>query len=359
MVRRSGWFAAWVVLGGMVVADAAEPLPAPLGYVCGRANVAVDVDGRLDDPAWKAAPWTTDFVDIEGAKQPLPRHRTRAKLVWDDEYLYIAAELTEPDVWGTLTDHDAVIFQDNDFEVFLDPDGDNHKYFELEINALGTEWDLFLPKPYRDNGKADNGWEIPGLKKAIHVNGTLNNPGDIDQGWTVELAIPWASLAKDAGMPTPPRNGDQWRLNFSRVEWDTAVEGGKTVKIPKTPEHNWVWSPQGVIDMHQPERWGYLQFATEAPGTATYRVDPTGPLRDRLMTVYHAERAFTKTGKRWAGSLAELGLDPADLAISGGSIPAIRFIPGGYEAFITLDPTDGHPARTWAVDQDSRVTSRP
>ena len=64
---------------------------------------------------------------------------------------------------------DAVIYHDNDFEVFIDPDGDNHLYYELEINALGTEWDLLLVKPYRDGGPAVNAWDIQGLRTAVHV----------------------------------------------------------------------------------------------------------------------------------------------------------------------------------------------
>ena len=71
-------------------------------------------------------------------------------MLWDDTYLYVGALLEEPHVWATLTQHDSVIFHDNDFEVFIDPDGDNHEYCEIEINALNTEWDLFLNKPYRD-----------------------------------------------------------------------------------------------------------------------------------------------------------------------------------------------------------------
>ena len=59
-------------------------------------------------------------------------------MLWDDDYFYIGAELREPHVWGTLTAHDSVIFHDNDFEVFIDPNGDNHEYYEFEINALGT-----------------------------------------------------------------------------------------------------------------------------------------------------------------------------------------------------------------------------
>ena len=84
---------------------------------------------------------------ISGRDRPVPRFRTRAKLLWDDEALYIAAQLEEPDVWATLTKRDTTIFRDNAFEVFIDPDGDTHHYYELEVNALGTVWDLLLVKP--------------------------------------------------------------------------------------------------------------------------------------------------------------------------------------------------------------------
>ncbi len=56
--------------------------------------------------------------------------------------------LGEPAIWGKLTKRDAIIYKDNDFEVFIDPDGDGLNYYELEINALGTIMDLFLKKPY-------------------------------------------------------------------------------------------------------------------------------------------------------------------------------------------------------------------
>src|SRR5262249_15000970 len=93
--------------------------------------------------------------------RPSPRG---ARCSGDDEFFYVGAELEEPHVWATLTQHDAVIFHDNDFEVFIDPNGDNHEYYEFEINAFNTGWDLLLPRPYKDGGKAVNSWEIPGLK---------------------------------------------------------------------------------------------------------------------------------------------------------------------------------------------------
>jgi hypothetical protein len=181
-------------------------------------------------------------------------------MLWDEQFFYVAAELEEPHVWATLTEHDSVIFRDNDFEVFLNPSGDGLNYFEFEINALNTGWDLFLPKPYREGGKADNSWAIPGLKTAVKIDGTLNNPADRDRGWTIEIAFPWAAFASRTAV-TRPKPGDEWRVNFSRVEWQTVVRDGRYVKVAGTKEDNWVWSPQGEVNMHIPSKWGYVLFS--------------------------------------------------------------------------------------------------
>lgn len=280
--------------------------PHPKGYVCYQGTPVLS--GRMDDPTWANAPWTDEFVDIEGDVRPAPTWETKVKMLWDEEYFYVGAKLTEPHVWATLTEHDSVIFRDNDFEVFIDPDADNHQYYEYEINALGTDWDLRLVKPYRDGGPALNEWEIPGLKKAVHVQGTINNPGDEDEWWGVELAFPWKVLGVFSKVLAPPRPGDQWRVNFSRVEWDTEIVEGKYVKVPNKAEHNWVWSPQYAIDMHRPELWGYVQFSHMPPGTDEFHLDSDWETRCRLMDVYWAQRSFKEKSGRWGSSLAEVGV---------------------------------------------------
>jgi len=329
---------------------------APRTYVAPRLSQAVTVDGRLDDDGWKGAAWTTAFVDIEGERKAAPRFQTRAKMAWDDQAFYIAAELEEPDVWGTLTERDAVIFRDNDFEVFIDPDGDTHAYYELEVNALATPWDLLLIKPYRDGGPAINAWDIAGLRVGIDVQGSLNKPDDRDRGWSVELALPWTSL-KEAAVPhRPPSPGDRWRVNFSRVEWQTDVVGGRTVKRTRPgsseplPEDNWVWSPQGVVDMHVPERWGYVQFgaAASALDAAPAMVDVNERLKWALRQLYYRQRDYHRTRQRYATTLEEL--DAAGPRAPGVTIQAtLRTTDSLYEITAPGDGVVGH------IDQDGRV----
>lgn len=355
-----------------------RPWP-PASYVCYRAPGPIAIDGRLDDAAWAAAEWTASFVDIEGDRKPRPRWKTRVKLLWDDEALYIAAELEEPNVWATLTERDSVIFHDNDFEVFLDPDGDTHRYGELELNAFGTEWDLFLERPYRDGVTARDDWDIAGLRTAVHVDGTLNDPRDLDRGWTVELALPWRGLGETrAGTTTPPAPGERWRVNFSRVQWrvDYPSAAGATgfryereldpATGRRRPEDNWVWSPQGAIDMHAPEMWGFVQFSpleAGAAGTAraareAFRVDPADDAAFALRQVYYAQRAYRARYGELAPDLAALGLSAPPASIAGWERlpppPRMTVQAGSFEAVLVLD--DGRSLR---IDDKGRLVVAP
>jgi transglutaminase-like putative cysteine protease/predicted esterase len=350
---------AWTTVGRCDTSEAdqwrqkMEPI-VPRGYLCRHTATPIVVDGKLDDAAWADAPWTADFVDIQGESKPKPRFRTRAKMLWDDDYLYIAAELQEPHVWATLTQHDSVIFQDPDFEVFINPKGDTHSYYEFEMNALNTGWDLMLDKPYQDHGWANNAWDIPGLKTAVHVNGTLNQSSDTDQGWTVEIAFPWKVLAEHARHPGPPAEGEQWRIDFSRVEWQITTNGGVYRKVPDTPEDNWIWSPPGVVDMHRPEMWGLLQFTRQPAGQPV----PVAPIpgkgaRDLALEIYYAQRDFWKAHQRWATNLAQLAWNSGGLP-PGLETPVLEPTSDGYVCSAAFN--DGERRRFWRIRQDRLLT---
>jgi hypothetical protein len=366
---RRGGLALAVLL--IAVAGRAQVLPripvpepktafAPFEYVCRRAAAPLAIDGRLNEPSWQEAEWTEVFGDIEGPAKPAPRFRTRAQMLWDDRYLYIGAYLEEPHVWATLTARDSIIFQDNDFEVFVDPDGDTHAYYELEMNALNTVWDLLLVKPYRDGGPAVHAWDIQGLKTGVRVLGTLNDPSDQDKAWTVEIALPFAVLRECIpGKPERPAAGDQWRVTFSRVEYRVNVESGAYAKVKDAgtgqplPEDNWTWAPQGVINIHYPEMWGYVQFSARLPGAGRDKFErrPEEKVKWALREIYYAERALFAAKAVFAADLAALGLKGDGLRIKGWSWPPVlRATPSQFEAVYA-----SRNGESWHIRQDGLV----
>lgn len=263
-------------------------------YVCHRAPGPISIDGKLDEEAWRLAPRSHRFVDIISGGPGL--YDTRAAALWDDEALYVGFWVEEPWVQAELTERDSLIFLENDVEVFIDG-GDC--YYEFEINALGTiyevffiwrdaytrggrfdvpEFDLIERGAYSFGGNHDRdgrhfwrgshprgvrwaftGWDLPGLRAAVHVDGTLNDRTTPQRGWTVELAFPWAGMAWLAdGRALPPRDGDEWRIFFGRYE---KLELGGAVT-----HAGWAWTPIGSGDNHAPERFTPVRFSTATPG---------------------------------------------------------------------------------------------
>lgn len=232
-------------------------LTLPEGYVCYRTAGKLKIDGKLTEADWQKTQPTQSFVDISGEGFAKPCYDTSAKMLWDDEYLYVGATLQEDDIKAKLSQRDTIIYYDNDFEVFLDPDGDGQNYFEIENNAKGVIFDLMLDKPYRSGGNFMVQWDCPGLKLAVHREGTLNKSKDKDKQWSVEMAIPHKALT--VNFSNPAVAGNYWRINFSRVQW----------LKPGQREENWVWMPTGKIDMHMPDRWGFLYLSDKTVGQGT------------------------------------------------------------------------------------------
>ena len=217
-------------------------------YECHCAPGLIKIDGVLDEAAWQAAPESQPFKDIRGADWPeQPTMETTFKMLYDENNLYIGGIIRETNITGSLTEHDCIIYHDNDFEVFIDPYGEGQFYYELEFNALGTVMDLLMTKPYREDGNFLMNWDCTGLQIKTSYDGTLNDSSDTDKAWYIEIAIPLISLDRRSKKLSEQK---VWRMNFSRVEW--LKKGG--------PEENWVWSPTGIVDIHLPDKWGYVDF---------------------------------------------------------------------------------------------------
>lgn len=251
-------------------------------YTALRTSGEVRIDGRLVEATWQGAPASPRFVDMISGLPTI--HDTHAKVLWDEEHLYVAFQVAEPSVQAKYTRHNDPIYYDNDVELFVaGPDA----YYEFELNARNTAYEVFfiwedayesqgfeaLPEFARSRLKPFNGvgfrhhprgrrlgqfeWTFPGRQSAVQIDGTLNDSRDIDRGWTVELAFPWTgfrSLATD-GRSLPPRHGDVWRMDFSRFNTYKAP--------PPSPDSGgWVWTRHGVWDSHIPECFVFVEFST-------------------------------------------------------------------------------------------------
>jgi hypothetical protein len=330
----------------------------PQSCVCARAVRPVQIDGELDEDVWSKVSWSENFGDIEGPSRPRPRYRTMIKLLWDDAYFYVGGYLEEPNLWASMTERDSIIYQDNDFEIYIDPDGDTHNYYEIDINALNTVRDVFLVAPYRDGGPAIEALDVRGLKTAVKVSGTLNDPADKDRGWFVEAAIPWEVLKEAAFPKSAPKPGDQWRMNFSRVEYRLSVEEGKYVKAKDAAgkalaEDNWTWTPIGVINIHYPEMWGYVQFSGKIAGLGRDRFEdrPAEKAKWALRKIYYAEWALRSEKGVFSGDSKILDLREKDLRIRGyGYPPLIQTTADLFEASYKEEG-----AENWHIREDGTV----
>ena len=248
-------------------------------------------DGRAASPAWANAVRTPRFVDmLTGHAAPLD---TTAAILWDDAALYIAFWAAEPHLAATMTERDALLFFENDLEIFIDG-GDS--YYELEFNPLGTiyevfyiwrdtytrgsKWDVprfdvhhprvhsfggdYAPGPktfWTGNHPRGTRWafldyDLPGLEVHVHADGTLNDPATLDRGWTAEIVIPWSGLADLAnGRSLPPKSGDIWGIFMGRFE-QLRTRGPTDVATA-----GWAVHPFGVADTHVPECFTQVTFA--------------------------------------------------------------------------------------------------
>ncbi len=214
-------------------------------YVVYRTAKPIKVDGRLDEGAWERAN-VMDLVlaDSGGA----PRQVTQARVLWDDEYLYVSFHCEDSDIWGTITGRDKAIFAEQVVEVFVDEDCDNYGYLEFEVSPRNAVLDIFiLNRDGRTKGLWD--WDSDGWKTAVQVEGDPTQRGTADTSWTVEMAIPMMDFLMAPNLP--PKPGDVWHANLYRI--DRAESGDEYT----------AWSPPGIINYHTPKRFGRIVFSDE------------------------------------------------------------------------------------------------
>lgn len=219
-------------------------LPPPSRYTLYRASSPPTIDGDLSDPCWHYADTISDFHLFNLAK---PTYSTSAKLLWDDENLYIAFQCEDEDIWAAMRSRDEPLWEEEVVEAYIDPSGEGKNYKEFEVNPLGTLIDLNIVEPKNGNPgdwRELRKWDGEGVRIGVQVEGTVDKRNDKDRGWRVEMAIPFKNFT-----PYKPQIGAEWRLQLFRID--------RSNTLPR-PEFS-SWSPTDTF--HNPARFGRVLFA--------------------------------------------------------------------------------------------------
>jgi glucose/arabinose dehydrogenase len=312
-----------------IAAPAADPPPA--AFECRWADSPITIDGNADEPAWADAPVIDSFRQPWLGDGARPKAATRAKLLWDREYLYFFADMDDADLFADVAGHDGRTWDNDVFELFFRPAADKPGYFEFQVNALGTVFDCFFPKPGRGS-KAAGEFH---LDAKVKLRGTLNRRDDVDRGWAVEGRIPWADFLRAGGRP---ELGETWRFALCRYDYDRRRKGPELSTVAPIRERK----QPGFF--HQTEDYARLTFV--GPGGTIAARPPGLPDRVPLTTSrvvgspdpprpYRLKRVYPDFRPAWP--------------------ILVKAVPGGSELLVITQPYSYGPTALLRVKDDPAV----
>ena len=235
---------------GQAILAVLDVEPTPTAVTALRATP--QVDGDPSEAIWAEAGRTSLVGSLQGEPVRLGAPRedapdwgpTEVAFAWDDTHLYVAAWLPDRDIRGTFTERDQPIWKEEVFELFVFGDDRRADYLELQVSPRGVQFDARFER-YRKGDEAWNG----GYAAPVQVRGTLEDPTDRDEGWTTELAVPWADICAHTEVQCPVGPHTTLRINTFRLE-----------RPRKGPTVGLALSPTRVPDFHAPKNAAVLEL---------------------------------------------------------------------------------------------------
>ncbi|MDG3003928.1 carbohydrate-binding family 9-like protein [Paludisphaera mucosa] len=229
-------------LSGAAGRAVAEP-PVTREAACSWAAEPPKLDGKLDDACWRDAKPITDFAAFWLGE---PRSGAKALLAWDDQALYYAAEMADAELRAYGSERNDHLWEGDVFEMFFKPREDKPAYYEFQANPRGVVFEVAFARR-GSLGHTFREEPILGNKAVVALKGTLDRPGDVDEGWAVEGRIPWSAFAPTGGKP---QAGDAWK--FALCRYDHGPEGTKPVLMSS--------APLSMPSFHRYEDYGTIRF---------------------------------------------------------------------------------------------------
>ena len=185
--------------------------PYPVVYLA----VPPTIDGKLDDEAWrKAVPLSTIYTfEKYGCRVDV----VTAYMAWDDDNLYLAVKIKDKDLYIASKKHDGPHWISDVAELFIKPRKDRLEVYEMGFNMSNTFYDvLYIGLGGSPSVDRFIKYESGAIAKATY-EGTINDWSDVDQGWSLEVAIPLKAFSRP--VPDGPKPGDRWAFNVAGYDW--------------------------------------------------------------------------------------------------------------------------------------------
>lgn len=221
-------------------------------YYIKKVTTAPTIDGNITE--WDGVPSVPFTVHTDGS---VGSTSGTAQVVWDDDAVYFAFSISDTDVKSNYTDQDDNLFNNDDLvEIFLDFDGDGRNYLELGVSAANVNYDMMVcPAVTCGSWGTNSAWDITGLETATTIVGTINNSADVDEGYIIEVKIPFTGLssAPSAGFENPDV-GTVWKGNLYTIDYNTdaGIDAANDYLS---------WSSLSSFGFHQPSEFASFEFA--------------------------------------------------------------------------------------------------
>jgi glucose/arabinose dehydrogenase len=207
----------------------------PATFECRFTETPIKITGKGTDAAWKRAQIIDKFT-VPWLDKPRPaKTKTKAKLLWDREYLYFFADMEDTDLYADIKEHNGMLWNNDVFELFFKPSDDKPGYYEFQVNAAGAVLDCFFPRRNAggfDRFKNDTKFHVDAK---VNLRGTLNNWTDKDDGWSVEGRIPWSDFIKTGGRP---QVNEKWKFALCRYDYSVDFEGPELSTCAPLKKHD-------------------------------------------------------------------------------------------------------------------------